>query len=67
MKQVLIRLAVYAAMLLVAVVVSTGAALLALAEGTPVEQARLVALGVLIACAIVVAIVMEMVMERWVR
>jgi hypothetical protein len=53
------KLALYAALLLVAVVVSTAAALVALRLGVTDGMARWFAFGVLAALAVVIAILME--------
>jgi hypothetical protein len=53
------KLAIYAVLLLVAVVVSTAAALVALRLGAGAGMARWFAFGVLAALAVVITILME--------
>jgi hypothetical protein len=59
MRLTMRKLAIYAALLLVAVLCSTAAALVAFAFGANNDTARWIAFGVLVALAVVIVILME--------
>jgi hypothetical protein len=59
MRLTMRKLAIYAALLLVAVFVSVAASLLALGVGAVNDTARWIGLAVLLVCTVVIAVVME--------